>query len=168
MPPTLADIDRYLKARANAASNGTPPERASWQAKVDLYEREHPDIADVAARVQSALSGADPPLGPGLAEWVRQQAAGNVTTAPSGKSEWWDRLVRGFGVGVVAATRALDEEEANGVALSPGQADVRISRLPSRDEIVIRARFRRRDALKMRRVIGRRITAELNAFLDPS
>lgn len=166
MAPTLADIDRYIKARAMAERPGTPQEGATWRTRVLDYEREHPDLPAAAARVEAALKNEEPAIGGDFGEWLRQQGGQPAATPPgAGGAAWFDRLARGFGAGMVAATRALDEEVADGHPLRAGEIDVRIQRLTTRDELVIRVRLRARGARKLRRVLAQRLVAELDAFL---
>lgn len=166
--PTLADVDRYLKLKAMADRPGTPAEGEAFAAKVRALVEEYPTLPAVAARVSAAMNGAEPPIGD-CPEWLKEQVGGQPPAPAGGVGfPWLERLARGFGAGMVAATRALDEEAADGGPLAPGQMDVRIQRLPSRDEVVIRVRMRARSARKLRREVGRRVSAELDAFLGPS
>jgi len=160
--PSLKDVDLYLKARAMSERAGTAEEGATWRKRVEDYVHEHPDLPAVAVRVEAAMRGEEPAITGDFAEWLRQQSP---AAGPSKGSAWFDRLARGLGAGAVAATRALDEEAADGVPLRVGQVDVRIARLASRDEIVIRLRVRARGARKLRDEIARRVATELDAFL---
>lgn len=161
MRPTLKDVDLYLKARAMVGGRGTPGETAAWQGRVDALVAVHPDIPEVAARVEVALGGEGPPAGGPFVEWLKKE----VGAPPEQSSPWFERLARGVGAGMVAATRALDDEEADGAPLTPNQVDVRIQRLAGRDELVLRVRVQARTALRLRTVIARRLLAELEAFL---
>jgi hypothetical protein len=162
MAVTLRDVERYLHTRARADRPGTPEEGELCRRRLAEWTSEHPELPEVAARVEAALQGQ--PGGPAdpFAEWFRPP---RPEPERSG-ANWMDRFARGLAGGFAATMRALDDEE--GAPLGPSQIEVRIIPLPTREEIVVRARVRRRDARKLRRDLGRRIARELEAWLAAS
>lgn len=165
--PTLADVDRYIKGRAVAERPGTPEEGRAWQKRLAAMVAEHPDLPAAAARVEAALAGTEPATGAPFVDWLRAEIDRDAPAAGPTSPAWFERLARGVGAGMVAASRVMDDEAADGAPLAANQVDVRVQQLSARDELVIRVRVRSRTARRQRSEIARRIVAELDAFLDP-